>query len=449
MLKGKPSIKEVLPEILEFIKGSILVTHNASFDYSFLQQALIDNGFEPINNPVIDTLALSRYLFPESRLHNLGSLCRNMEVEYDTESAHRADYDARVLNEVWQAMMVKLTKDNRHLKHSDLKDLETPKSLYRHLRPMQVIALAQNNAVEHRDNLIIGSACQNGEVWATASNYNEDKLREVISFYDYIEVQPPANYSNLWNMQELSHDDVEKYIKDIIIASKKENKLVCATGDVHYLSPKQKVFRDVYISALGVGKVNHPLNPHSRKDYPYFENPDQHYRTTKEMLECFNFLDEDTAKEIVIKNTNIIADQIESLLPVPNDKLYTPKIEGCEENLKEICYKKAHDLYGEVLPEYIEKRLATELNGIISNGYSVIYYIAHKIIKKTNDDGYIVGSRGSVGSSFVATMANITEVNPLPPHYRCPKCKQLEWTKESMPEYRSGYDLPEKNCPHC
>ena len=478
MLKGKPSIKEVLPEILEFIKGSILVTHNASFDYSFLQQALIDNGFEPINNPVIDTLALSRYLFPESRLHNLGSLCRNMEVEYDTESAHRADYDARVLNEVWQAMMVKLTKDNRHLKHSDLKDLETPKSLYRHLRPMHVIALAKNKAglkdlyklvsisnieyltnampkiprsvlVEHRDNLIIGSACQNGEVWATASNYNEDKLREVISFYDYIEVQPPANYSNLWNMQELSHDDVEKYIKDIIIASKKENKLVCATGDVHYLSPKQKVFRDVYISALGVGKVNHPLNPHSRKDYPYFENPDQHYRTTKEMLECFNFLDEETAKEIVIKNTNIIADQIESLLPVPNDKLYTPKIEGCEENLKEICYKKAHDLYGEVLPEYIEKRLATELNGIISNGYSVIYYIAHKIIKKTNDDGYIVGSRGSVGSSFVATMANITEVNPLPPHYRCPKCKQLEWTKESMPEYRSGYDLPEKNCPHC
>ena len=477
MVKDKPTIIEALPKIMEFIGDSLLVTHNASFDIAFLNQALIDQGKEPIKNGVVDTLTLSQYIYPESRNHRLGSLCRNLEVNYDEKSAHRADYDAFVLAEVWLALLVKLTRDNLHLKHKDLTNLESKKELITHLRPKHVIALAKNldglkdlyrlvsisnidylakypllpRSIlnQYRSNLLIGSACFNGEVFDTARYYNSYKLKKVLSFYDYIEVQPPENYSFLVNMGNLTEEEVKKYIVDIIEASKEINKPVVATGDVHYCLKEEKIFRDVYISAPQVGKQNHPLNPFAREDLPPFENPDQHYRSTEEMLNCFSFLSKELAEEIVITNTNMIADQIESIIPVPNDHLYTPTIENCEENLRKMCFDKAHELYGDELPEFIQNRLDTELNGIISNGYSVIYYIAHKLVKKSNEDGYIVGSRGSVGSSFVATMSGITEVNPLPPHYRCPKCKHLEWGKETHPEIKSGFDLPVKRCPVC
>ena len=477
MVKDAPTIKEAMPKILEFIGDSILVTHNASFDIAFLNEALISLGQEPIKNGVVDTLALSRYTFPESRSHNLGALCRHLEVNYDEESAHRADYDAFVLSEVWQALLVQLTKENIHMKHEELAKLELKKESIVHLRPKHIIALAKNLdglkdlyrlvsisnieylakvpliprriVNEYRQNLLIGSACFNGDVFETARYYNEERLKEACSFYDYVEVQPPENYSFLVNMGDLSNEDVLTYIKDIISAAKAVNKLVVATGDVHYLTKEEKVFRDVYISAPQVGKVNHPLNPYSRKDVPLFENPDQHYRSTEEMLECFSFLDKEVANEIIVTNTNLINEQIDALLPVPNDHLYTPKIDNCENMLKDLCFSRAHALYGDPLPEFIQNRLDTELNGIISNGYSVIYYIAHQLVKKSNEDGYIVGSRGSVGSSFVATMSGITEVNPLPPHYLCPHCHKLEWGKEIHPNIRSGFDLPAKKCPVC
>ena len=478
MVKNAPTIKEAMPKILEFIGDSILVTHNASFDIAFLNEALINMGQKEVDNGVVDTLALSQYTFPESRSHNLGALCRHLDVKYDEESAHRADYDAFVLSEVWQALLVQLTKENIHKTHAELANLELKKEGIFHLRPRHMIALAKNlqglkdlyqlvsiSNIEYlakqpliprrvvnefRSNLLIGSACLNGEVFATSRYYNAEKLKEVCSFYDYIEVQPPENYSFLVNMGELTEQEVKTYIKDIIEAAKAVGKPVVATGDVHYLTKEEKIFRDVYISAPQVGKVNHPLNPYSRKDVPPFENPDQHYRSTEEMLECFEFLeDKKLINEIVITNTNAIADSIEELLPVPNDHLYTPKIENCEEDLKALCFGRAHELYGDPLPEFIQNRLDTELNGIISNGYSVIYYIAHKLVKKSNEDGYIVGSRGSVGSSFVATMSGITEVNPLPPHYLCPHCHKLEWGKEIYPDIRSGFDLPARKCPVC
>ena len=477
MLEGQPKITEALPKILNFIGDAILVTHNASFDFSFLQHALMRCNMPIMNNAVIDTLPLSRYLFPESRSHTLGSLCRNMDVVYDEDSAHRADYDAKVLNDVWQPMLVLLTKKNHHLTHAELAKLETPKSLLKHIRPTHVIALAKNKeglkslyklvSYSHidylaevpkiprheieklRENLIIGSACFNGEVFRNAQYYGDDVLKETIAWYDYIEIQPLENYSFLINMGDMSEEELVTHIKDIVRCADEMGKPVCATGDVHYVTKKHKVFRDVYISAKGIGGVNHPLNPYKRSRMAPFENPDQHYRSTDEMLECMKFLGEEKAYEVTVTNTNAIADMIEPIMPVPNDHLYTPTIENCEENLKNMCFNKAHELYGDPLPEYIQNRLDKELNGIISNGYSVIYYIAHLLIKKANEDGYIVGSRGSVGSSFVATMSNITEVNPLPPHYRCPKCKHLEWTKETMPQYRSGYDLPDKVCPEC
>ena len=476
-LEDKPTIDKAIHTILDFLGDSVLVTHNADFDFSFLQQTLLRLGMPLLKNPVIDTLSLSRYLFPESKSHRLGSLCRNMEVAYNEDEAHRADYDARVLNDVWMPMLVLLTKKNHHLKHSDLANLETPIKLLKHIRPTHVIVFAKNREglkslyklvsyshidylaevpkiprreIENlRENLIIGSACFNGEVFRTACNYGDDYLKMVMAFYDYIEIQPLENYSYLINMGEMDKEELLMHLNDIVRCADEIGKPVCATGDVHYLTKKHKIFRDVYISAKGIGGVPHPLNPYARSRMAPFENPDQHYRSTKEMLQCMSWLGEEKAYEVTVTNTNRIADMIEPIMPVPNDKLYTPTIENCENMLRDMCFDKAHELYGDPLPEYIQDRLEKELNGIISNGYSVIYYIAHKIIKKANEDGYIVGSRGSVGSSFVATMSGVTEVNPLPPHYRCPKCKHLEWTKETMPEYRSGYDLPDKKCPVC
>jgi len=481
MLKDAPSIEEVMPRILDFIGDAILVSHNAQFDFGYLQEALKRMELPLLKNGVIDTLPLSRYLFPESRSHRLGSLCRNMGVFYDEDAAHRADYDANVLNDVWQPMLVALTKNNIDLRHEELMNLVTPNELLKHIRPNHIVCLARDKQglkdlyklvslghVEYlaevpkvprheieklRGHLLLGSACFNGDVFRTARYYNFERLKQVISFYDYIEIQPPENYSFLIHMGELdSEEQLLTYLKDIVRAAKESGVMVCATGDCHYVNPEDKVFRDVYISAKAVGNVSHPLNPYDRQNgkVPQFDNPDQHFRSTDEMLEAMKFLgDEDLIKEIVITNTNKVADMIESLVPLPNDKLYTPTIENCEENLTNMVYSKAKELYGDPLPEYIKTRLEAELNGIINNGFSVIYYIAHLLIKKAHEDGYIVGSRGSVGSSLVATMANITEVNPLPPHYRCPRCKHFEWTKDTYPDASSGYDLPDRMCPEC
>lgn len=475
MLAGQRDLKSALKVMREFIKDAILVSHNADFDVGFLNEACRKVNEEPFNNPVVDTLALARYLFTDSRNHRLGTLCRNMDVTYDEESAHRADYDATVTNEVWQAMIAVLTKNNPHMTHRDLGNLKLEDKHYKHLRPFHVVALAKNAAgmkdlfkiisdshikyfanvpkvprsllVEYRQNLLLGSACFNGEVFDTARTRTEEVLRKVISFYDYIEVQPMANYSFLINMGDIENEEeCQKYVKDIISASDLEHKLVVATGDAHYVNPEDKIYRDVFISAKAIGNINHPLMPYSRENMDYFENPDQHFRSTKEMLECFAYLPKEKAYEIVVTNTNLIADQIENLEPIKS-KLYTPTIENCENLLKDLCYENAHKKYGKDLPAIVSERLEKELKGIIDNGYSVIYYIAHKIIKKANEDGYMVGSRGSVGSSFVATMADITEVNPLPPHYVCPHCQHSEF--EGIPKVSSGFDLPEKNCPVC
>ncbi|MCH4201560.1 MAG: PolC-type DNA polymerase III [Bacilli bacterium] len=479
-LIGKPTFKEVALKILDFIGDAILVSHNAQFDISFLNSELERINKPKITNPVIDTLPLSRYLFPDARAHRLGALASRLEVDYDTVRAHRADYDAEVLNNVWQAMIAKLTANNRSLSHEDLVHLETKPELYKHLRPVHVIALAKDEIgmkdlfklislsnieflaevpkiprevlMQYREHLLLGSACFNGEVFDMSRTRNEEDLKKAVSFYDYIEIQPPENYSYLIHMGELaSKNDLFTYLHDIIKVAKEMGKMVVATGDCHYANPSDKIYRDVYIMAKGVGGVNHPLAPYDRERIPPFENPNQHYRSTEEMLTEFqadNFISEEEAIQYVVTNSNLIANSIKSLKPI-KDKLYTPTIEHSEEMLKDICYKTAHEWYGDPLPEIVATRLSAELNGIISNGYSVIYYIAHKIIKKANDDGFMVGSRGSVGSSFVATMAHITEVNPLPPHYRCPHCQHSEFDPPEAKGVFSGYDLPEKNCPIC
>ncbi|MFA5421861.1 MAG: PolC-type DNA polymerase III [Bacilli bacterium] len=478
MVKDAPSEDEVLFKIRQFMKDAILVSHNAEFDIGFLNEALVRNGQERISNPVIDTLALSRYLFPEARYHNLGALCRNLEItSYNDDEAHRADFDARILNDVWLAILNILVRGNMQLTHADLTKLKANDAILKHLKPRHVIALAKSELglknlyklislshidylaempkvprremINHHEGLLFGSACFNGEVFDTARTRTKEDLKLVMGFYDYIEIQPIPNYSYLVNVGSVeSNEQIESFIKDIIDAAADIDKPVVATGDAHYVNPEEKIRRDVYIMAKAVGGKPHPLNtnPYERPGEVYYDNPDQHYRSTKEMLNEFSFLGEEKAREIVIKNTNEIADLIQELFPVKN-KLFAPKIPGTEEFLRSLCFKTAYEWYGNPLPQHIEERLNRELNGIISNGYSVNYYIAHKIIAKAQEDGYLVGSRGSVGSSLAATMAYITEVNPLKPHYRCPKCKNSEFVQDS--KYSSGYDLPDKNCPVC
>ncbi len=478
MLEGKPTIEEAMPIMLKFIEGAILVSHNAEFDIGFFNAALERLGKDKIANPIIDTLALSRYLFPEARQHNLGSLSRNLDVLYEEGKAHRADYDAEVLMNVWLAMLAKLTKDNHDLTHKELVDLKTSDELLKHMRAKHIIVYPKNaeglrdlfkivslsnieyiadlpkipreEIVKYRNNFLLGSACFNGEVFDTALTRTKDVLKEKIDFYDYIELQPVENYSFLINDGQVDNEEqIKQFMKDIASAAEEMGKLVVATGDAHYLNPEDKIYRDVYIMAKGIQGVRHPLNPFRREHQPFYENPDQHFRTTREMLDAFSFFGEEKAKEYVITNTNYIASLIEEIKPI-KDKLYPPQIENCAEELERLCYEKCFAWYGYngELPPIVSERLDKELSGIIKHNYSVIYYIAHKLIKRANDDGFLVGSRGSVGSSFVATMASITEVNPLPPHYRCLHCKYSEFVTD-MPHIHSGFDLPPKNCPHC
>lgn len=475
MVRGGRGIKDAIKVIQEFIGDYTLVSHNATFDVGFLNEALKNNNLPFLTNPVVDTLPLSRYIFPKQKSHTLGAICRSFDVAYDESSAHRAIYDAQVLSNVWQSMIAVLTVNNSHLRHSDLQDLSCQEIIF-NTRPVHVTVYCKNQEglkdlfkiislshidylgdvprvprnilAQNRSNLLVGSACFNGEVFQAMMTRSEEIVGKKMEFYDFIEIQPPVNYGFLVNDgQVASEEHILKILKDLLITAKKLGKIVCATGDVHYANPEDKIYRDVYIFAKGLKGARHPLNPYRRDHMSEYQNPDQHYRSTSEMKECFKFLEDDALiDEIVVKNTNLIADSIEEIKPI-KDKLYTPTIDNCAELLEKMVFDKAHAWYGDPLPQVIAERLEAELKGIRENNYYVIYYIASQLVSKANADGYIVGSRGSVGSSFVATMASITEVNPLPPHYRCPKCKHLEFADPTV--YRSGFDLPEKECPEC
>ena len=474
MVRGKTKIKQALKIMREFIGDAILVAHNASFDYGFLNEAFKNNGEPEMLNPVIDTLALAWYLFPNVKNHSLGGVCRQFGVEYDDTAAHRANYDAEVLNTVWQAMLIKIAGNNLDLKHSDLANLKNDEIL-KNSRVKHVIAYAKNKQgmkdlfrlisygctecfsgvpriprseiIKYRENLILGSACFNGEVFDAAMTRSKQVLQKKMEFYDYIEVQPLANYDFLVNDGQVSSlAKVQNIISDLVDAADEIGKVVVATSDCHYVRPNQKEFRDVYIYAKAVGGSRHALNPNRRDRQKHYENPDQHMRSTDEMLRCFSFLGKEKAYEIVVINSNLIASQIDSLRPIYKET-FPPEIKDCDKILIDRVYSKAKRWYGDPLPDLIKDRLEAELKGIIDNGYAVQFYIASEIVRKANQDGYIVGSRGSVGSSFVAAMADITEVNALPPHYRCPKCCHFELAEDK--KIKSGYDLPDKNCPHC
>jgi DNA polymerase-3 subunit alpha (Gram-positive type) len=482
MVKDAPGEVAAAKILSDFIGDAVLVSHNAPFDVGFLNAMRAKAGMPPITNPVIDTLALSHYLFPEAARHTLGALSRNLNLDvYDESDAHRADYDAEALNNVWQTIIPILTKTNEHLTQADLQNLvSTNQSIFKHLRSYHMVAIAKNQAglkalyrlisdshttflsagslpkisrgelIQYRENLLFGSACFNGEIFEIGCNKSQQELEKAMAFYDYIEIQPPENYSWLVNMGELTQDRLMTVLKTMVDTADGLKKPVCATGDCHYVNPEDKILRDIYIAQKALGGGNHPLNPARREKMgKAFPNPDQHFRSTEEMMAAFRpFLSEEKCHEIVITNTNWVANQVEPI-QILKDHLYPPSanLPNSDVKLREIISENIRKTYGDHPDPAIPARIEQELKGIIANGYSVTYYIAHCIIKKANEEGYIVGSRGSVGSSFVATMSGITEVNPLAPHYLCHKCHHFEWSTDSS--IKSGFDLPEKKCPVC
>lgn len=478
------SIQEALPKILEIVKGRVLVAHNAKFDIGFLNAKLVENGYGELTNSVIDTLDLARAMLKQRRSYSLGAISRYYKVEYNEEVAHRADYDADVLANVFYLMICDLRRENVDTlqQMQDYQDSESFKKVRRkHVTLLvknqkglkdlfKLVSLSNINYLatfgkgggeevaaepripreeiqKLREDLLVGSSCQNGEIFELAINKTEKELREALEFYDYIEIQPIECYSNLIDSHSVrSYERLKLALTNLIKTAQEMGKLVVASGDVHYIEPEDKIFRDVYISSQGIGGARHPLYYFNKEMRHSISAPDQHFRTTQEMLDSLSYLGDELAHELVIDNPNKIYDLIEIVKPL-HTELHKPHLEGDEENLKKITYDNAHKQYGNPLPEIVEKRIEKELKSIIGNGFTVIYYSAHLLVKKSNDDGYIVGSRGSVGSSFVATMMGITEVNPLIPHYYCPHCQHSEWFTDGS--VLSGYDLPNKPCPKC
>ncbi len=461
MVQNAPDPEEVFKRFYDWIGNDVLVAHNASFDMGFLNEGYKKIGFEKAKNPVIDTLELGRFLYPEMKNHRLNTLAKKFDIELTQH--HRAIYDA----EATGYLLLKMLKDalEKGIEyHDQLNDNMGKGNSYQRARPYHCTLLAQNDdglknlfklvsisqieyfyrvpriprslLQKYREGILVGSACDKGEIFEGMMQKSPEEVEPLAGFYDYLEVMPKPIYAPLIEM-ELVRDEkaLEEIIGNIVKLGDKLGLPVVATGNVHYLNETDKIYRKILINSQGGAN---PLNRHKL--------PDVHFRTTDEMLKEFSFLGAEKAKEVVVTNTNKIADMIDEIKPVKDD-LYTPKIEGAEEEMRELSYTRARKIYGEPLPEIVEARLEKELNSIISNGFSVIYLIAHKLVKKSLDDGYLVGSRGSVGSSLVATMSDITEVNPLPPHYVCPECKHSEFIADGS--VGSGFDLPDKDCPNC
>lgn len=460
MVRDAPEIGDVLIEFQEWAQNDILVAHNASFDMGFLNEGYRKINYDKSTNPVVDTLELARFLFPELKNHRLNTLCKKLDIELTQH--HRAIYDAEATSYLlWKLVKELLEKDITN--HNHLNNHMGEGNAYQRSRPHHCILLAKTQEglkniyklVSHahidyfyrvpriprsmlqklRQGILVGSACDKGEVFETMMQKSNEEAEKVAEFYDYIEVQPPSNYTHLIE-KELVQNEAQIFdiISNLVDMGKRMDKLVIATGNVHYINEHEKLYRQILISSQNG-------NPLARQTLP-----DTPFRTTNEMIDCFHFLSDETKKEIVITNSNKLADSIEEISPV-KDELFTPTIEGAEQEVRDLSYSRAKLIYGEDLPKIVIDRLEKELNSIIGHGFAVIYLISHKLVKKSLDDGYLVGSRGSVGSSLVATMTEITEVNPLPPHYVCKECHHHEFITDGSAG--SGFDLPDKACPNC
>ena len=457
MVENEPVIDKVLPEFLDFVGDSILVAHNADFDTAFIFENCRRLSIS-WSRSFIDTLALARALYPELRNHKLNTLTKHLEVKL--ENHHRASDDAKATANIFLKMIDFLSEKNIKLDENiNQLDTEWPKSkneshnalcyaknytglknLYKMVSESSLHYFFKTGGVpksileKYREGLIIGSGNSNGELYkAILNKETEETVKKIASFYDFLEIQPiNQNLSLLKRGKASDRNELIEINKKITGIGEELNIPVAATGDVHYLNSEDFVFRNIILEGQG----NRNLE---EEGYYYL-------RTTEEMLKEFDYLGSDKAREVVIDNTHNIAEQIEDLKPIP-DGTFPPVIEGSDEELKNLTYTKAYNIYGNPLPELVEKRIDRELTSIISNGYAVLYIIAQKLVKRSNEDGYLVGSRGSVGSSLVAFLADITEVNSLPPHYICSECNHSEFILDGS--YGSGVDLPDKICPKC
>ncbi len=459
MVRGAPELEDVLPRFVEFVGDAVLVAHNARFDMGFIQANLRSMGRTPLPNPVLDTLEMARLMYPGMKNHRLNTLSDKFKVSLDNH--HRAVDDAAALGEV----LINMIKDAEESGKTNLlrlnddvgKNLKNArpfhcciyattaagkKNLFKlisisHTEYFQRVAcIPKSKLVELREGLLIASGCEKGEFYETVLNKTIDEAEQVAEFYDVLEIQPIGVNMHLVDKGLVgSRLELEETNRRICAIGEKLGKPVIATGNVHYLHPRDKISRDITI--LGITGFS-PL-----KD---MKKPDVHFRTTREMLEEFKHLGEAKAYEVVVKNTNELADRFEKFDLFPK-QLFTPIIEGADDEIRNKCYDTAKSLYGDELPQVVIDRLEKELKPIIGYGFSANYLTSEYLVKKSNRDGYLVGSRGSVGSSVVATFLGISEVNPMPPHYVCRTCKHNEWFLDgSVP---SGFDLPDKQCPSC
>ena len=460
-VQDAPEVDPVLRKFWDFCQGSILVAHNASFDIGFINQVYKNIGLGSSELPAIDTLELSRLVNPDLRTHGLKALSKRYKIEL--EQHHRAIYDSEATGYLLFKLLDQAKEQYKMVSHGQLNEDMGNKDSFKNARPFHATLLVKEQAGlkdlfklvsesnlkyyyrtpriprsllnKYRQHLLIGSACSEGELFTTMMQKGYEEAEKIVDYYDYIEILPPLAYQALIDDGIIRHkEDLYLIIKDLIRLGQTHNIPVTVTGNVHYLDEKDAIYREVILSSLKAN-ANRVLNL-----------PKLYFRTTDEMMDEFSFLEPELAQAIVIDNSNVIADSIEDIEVIKKD-LYPPRIEGAEEEVKLMTYSKAKELYGDPLPEIVEKRLDKELTSIIGNGFAVIYLISQKLVHKSNNEGYLVGSRGSVGSSLVATMTGITEVNPLPPHYYCQKCHYNEFFTQG--EFGSGYDLPDKFCPHC
>ncbi|VHG86156.1 DNA polymerase III PolC [Streptococcus pyogenes] len=471
-LQGAKPLVTVLKAFQDFCKDSILVAHNASFDVGFMNANYERHDLPKITQPVIDTLEFARNLYPEYKRHGLGPLTKRFQVSLDHH--HMANYDA----EATGRLLFIFLKDARE-KHGikNLLQLNTDlvaEDSYKKARIKHATIYVQNQVGlknmfklvslsnikyfegvpriprtvldAHREGLLLGTACSDGEVFDAVLTKGIDAAVDLAKYYDFIEIMPPAIYQPLV-VRELIKDQagIEQVIRDLIEVGKRAKKPVLATGNVHYLEPEEEIYREIIVRSLGQGAMINRTIGRGEGAQPA-PLPKAHFRTTNEMLDEFAFLGKDLAYQVVVENTQDFADRIEEVEVVKGD-LYTPYIDKAEETVAELTYQKAFEIYGNPLPDIIDLRIEKELTSILGNGFAVIYLASQMLVNRSNERGYLVGSRGSVGSSFVATMIGITEVNPMPPHYVCPSCQHSEFITDGS--VGSGYDLPNKACPKC
>ena len=457
MVKDAESIETILPKFLEFIGDRIIVAHNADFDVGFIKYNAEKLGIK-LENTYIDTLRLAKDLFPDYKKYKLGIIADNLGIKVDV--AHRALDDVITLVKVFKVMQDMLKEKGAKIVE-DIDKIGEGKADFKKLPSYHAIILAKNYVglknlyklvsfshlnyfykkpkilkslyKQYSEGLILGSACEAGELYrAIVAGKSDEEIEQIAKDYDYLEIQPNGN--NMFMIRNGTVPDVEALQdinKKIVALGEKLGKLVVATCDVHFMDPQDEIYRRILQAGQGYDDAD--------------EQAPLYLRTTNEMIEEFKYLGLDKAYELVVTNTNKIADMCEQISPISPEKC-PPHIEGCEKEIEDIAMNRAKELYGDPLPEIVKERLDKELQSIIKNGFSVMYIIAQKLVWKSNEDGYIVGSRGSVGSSFVANMTGITEVNSLPAHYRCPNCKYSDFSDYG---YKNGFDLPDKDCPKC